>query len=374
MKKFIFKVLLFGIPVVLLIMIPVAVLVGSKENFRELKPVLERGRKYLIGYTYNEDNYKYLKWEYLNLHEKNEVMVLGSSRVLQFREQMFDVSFYNSGYSISGLNDLKPFLQSLPTSKYPKYLILGLDQWMFNESWDNLKTQTAIETWEKSFSKYPAHAVYKNVYIDLFMGKYDFHLFDDTDTLNLIGLNARVNHTGFRNDGSFYYGSQIEKLLASDSTASDFKYASTLVRIKEGNKRFQFGRVVNCNAIKVLADFLKYSELNNIKVIAFLSPFPDTIYNMMEASGNYTYMPKIYSTLEPLCKRYNCELYDFSTVSKCGSTDQETIDGFHGGELVYQRILLEMLRANSCLNSVTDSSRLNKDLAMAKSRFLLYSY
>jgi hypothetical protein len=374
MRGFILNVLLFVCPIMVLVAIPIALLILSKENFFDIQKVIEGKKKYLIGYVYNEHNYKYLKWEYLNSHDKNDVIVLGSSRVLQFRKQMFDATFYNAGYTVSSLNDFKPFLQGLPIEKHPNYLIIGLDQWMFNEEWDSLVSRPKVESWENSFSKFPENTVYKDVFKNFLSGKYKFQLFTDTDSLNRIGLNARMNNVGFRNDGSFCYGVQIDKLLANDSTANDFGFADTFDRIKKGNRRFEFGDFVNSEAIEVLDDFLKYCKNKNIYVIAFLPPFPNKVFDKMEDCSKYGYVNEISPRIQILFEKYDYEFYDFSTVSKCNSNDNETIDGLHGGELVYQRMLMEILRANSVLNSVSDSVRIKLDLEMSINRFTVYAY
>ena len=53
--------------------------------------------------------------------DRFDVWALGSSRVLQFRSRMFEKSFYNAGYTMEGVGDFLPFMQSIPAEKYPEY-------------------------------------------------------------------------------------------------------------------------------------------------------------------------------------------------------------------------------------------------------------
>lgn len=119
---------------------PTYILWSSKENFHEIDKILNSKENYPIGCAHNEVNYHYLKWANLNLNQRRNVWALGSLRVLLFRENMFDVSFYNAGYTVESLNDFLPFLESIPDSKYPEYIIIGLDQWMFNSKYDELNS------------------------------------------------------------------------------------------------------------------------------------------------------------------------------------------------------------------------------------------
>jgi hypothetical protein len=376
MKRFLIHLFIFTIPLIILFVFPTYILWQSKENFYNLDKVLLSKEKYLIGYAYHENNYGFVKWTYLNSNENKIVWALGSSRVLQFRENMFDVSFYNAGYTISSITDFELFLKSLPVSKLPKYIIIGLDQWMFNESYDALNSIPSIDSWQKSYTLIPKlFPTYKTVYSDFFAGKFTFSsLLQNSNSFNKIGLNAIMNNTGFRNDGSIYYGEQINKLINKDNTANDFDYANTLDRIKNGDRRFQYCRSVNKKAIIKLNEFLKYCKDQQINVVAFLPPFADKVFNTMNESGKYAYLNEIYNKIKPYFDKYNYEVYDFSNVSSCKSNDNETIDGFHGGELSYQKLLISILNSGSILNQVTNAQRLKIDLENKKNNYLIYDY
>lgn len=372
MKKFLINILIFLLPILIILLIPVFILIISKENFFKIDKVINSKEKYFIGYVYNEVNYHYLKWAYLNLNDKKDIWALGSSRVLLFRENMFDLTFYNAGYTILGLNDFKSFLNSIPKSKYPKYLIIGLDQWMFNEKFDDLNKKNSINSWKNSFTFFPKPATYLSVYKDLFTNKYGFSALLQDDGLNRIGLNAKINNTGFVNDGSIYYGKQIVKLINNDVTANDYKYRDTYDRIENGGWLFERGDSVNNKALLELDKLLKFCKENQIQVVAFFPPFADEVYKKMIETGGYGYLQKIYDKTKPIFDKYEYEIYNFSTVSSCDSSDKETIDGFHGGELTYQRILIKMLNSGSILNKVTNINRLKKDLLKSKNNYLIY--
>lgn len=372
MKKFIYKILLFLIPITLLVLPPIIILKGTGENFTEINSLIKKNDKYLIGYAYNENNYGYLKWATLSNKPKYKIVALGSSRVLQFRENMFNVPFYNAGYTISKISDFRQFLMSIPKEKYPEYLIIGLDQWMFNHNWDNGSNLRNKDYWKKSFSKTPKFNTYVSVYKNLITAKYGFDVIDNKSPEIRIGLNSIVNNKGFRNDGSIYYGSQIHKLMNNDKSANDYKFNDTYNRIKNGNRRFEYGKNLSTTSTKELNEFLSFCKQNNIEVIGVIPPFSDAVYEKMQNSKNYDYLNNLSNELIPIFNKYEFEFYYYPAAKNCNSSDIQFIDGFHGGEVVYSNILIEMLKNNSILNKITTVKKLEQDIKNKKNRYIIY--
>ena len=60
------------------------ILSASKENYFDIDEIIASDTNYLIGYAYNQENYRYLKWKTLVEKEQKDIWALGSSRVLQF--------------------------------------------------------------------------------------------------------------------------------------------------------------------------------------------------------------------------------------------------------------------------------------------------
>lgn len=374
MSKFLIKLFFFISPIFILLCISSYILWQSKENFYEIDEIIKKDEKYLIGYAYNGNNYSYLKWAYINLKENKCVWSIGASRVLQFRENMFDSTFYNAGYTIKSINDFRSFLKSIPEDKHPKYIIVGLDHFMFNSSMDVLLSSRPQKPWKNSFTFYPNLSIHKNVYKDLIARKYSLNSFQRNNLTNKIGLSAATNVNGFRNDGSFYYAAQISKLASTDKTLLDYNYFDTFDRIKKGYKYFDHGESISVKALLELTELLKYCKKHKIEIVGFLPPFSDRVYNKMIVSKKYGYLSKIFPAIKPIFKKYKFEVYDFSKVSMCNSNDYETIDGIHAGELTYQKLLINILESGSILNKVANPERLREDLLKRKNNYILYDY
>ena len=302
------------------------------------------------------------------------IVTLGSSRVLQFRSNMFDVPFYNAGLAAMTLSDFKPFMQSIPKNQYPKYLIINLDAWMFNAQWDDLKIIPNENKWSKSETTTPRPKIFKEVWNDLINKKYTFYLSTHQDSIQRIGLNANLYNMGLRVDGSMCYGKQIDKLISGDSTAEDYNYKKTFRKIAQGNKRFEYGDTLNPKALIILDDFLSFCKQHSIQVTAFLPPYAEKVYAKMEETHQYSYLDKVYPAVAPILKKYDYEFYDYTHIEQFHSSDGETLDGFHGGEVTYLRLLIHMLESGSQLNEITNIERLKKDLKNRINNYTVYSY
>tara|TARA_R110002073_G_scaffold72537_1_gene177585 strand:- start:607521 stop:608654 length:1134 start_codon:yes stop_codon:yes gene_type:complete len=377
MKKFLTKTILFFTPILLFLIFPFYILSVTKEVNFNLDEIDFVKQKYLIGYKYEENNYKYLKLKETSKRGA-EVLVLGSSRVLQFRDEMFQESFYNAGFTIRGIDEFQKFLKLIPPKDLPKYLIIGLDQWMFNESWDNLEMNSFqkkqfIENGSGSFT--PKLNKLSMVYRDILAKKITISsLSKNRKNYTPVGINAWVNETGFRNDGSMYYGKQIKNLIKNSPNSEDYNYADTFDRISEGSRRFQYGSKINNKAVEILNELLDYCHKNKINVIGILPPFADGVYNKMKESNNYNYIDKLFPEIEPIFDKYSFELYNFNSMKDCNSNDNETIDGFHGGEKTYLKILIKILENHSILNNVCDLKRIKQNLNNSINNYIVYSY
>jgi hypothetical protein len=345
----------------------------SGESYTDIDDLILSGEKYLIGYAYDEKNYKYLKWKETVSRVKQNILALGSSRILQFRENMFTSSFYNAGYTISSISEFLPFMNSIPKDNYPDILIISLDQWMFNENWDALNENQNNLQWKYEFNKRASIITVINVWTDIIKNKYGFStLFHNSDSVKRIGLNAIVNNKGFRNDGSMHYGDQITKLINKDSTANDFNYYDTFQRIEGGNMRFEYGSEINDKALQHLDSFLAFCKTNNIHVVGFLPPFANKVNEKMEETEQYGYEKDIYPGSLPIFQKYGYELWNLTYLNTYGSDDTETLDGFHGGEVTYQKMLIYMVENGSILKEYTDITRLIKDLNHKKNDYVVY--
>jgi hypothetical protein len=372
MVIFIKRIAFFLLPVVAITLTPLLLFLLSEEAlaiFNEDKLI---DHNYLIGYAYNDANYRFIKYKVLTT-SNYEVIALGSSRVLQFRKEMFSKNFYNAGYSITNISQFRQFMELLPKQNFPRFLIIGLDQWMFNTDWDRTDRKREVKNWKESFVIMPSVRDGLSLYKDLFSGKIELDKIFLKEKY-VIGLSALCNESGLRSDGSYYYGDQIARLNRRDTSSIDFGFKDTFQRIELGVNRFQHGTIANPIAFEELFAFLKWCKEHNIKVIGIMMPYADAVYKKMIESGNYSYISNLEERIRGIFSAYQFEYHHFNSVSDFGSSDYEVIDGFHAGEKAYLKMIIEILKEDSCLNDVCDVNKLVNDLENCTDRFTVYNY
>ncbi len=345
MRKFIltvFKFCLFPLAI-LLVVGPIPIYIGfvSGEIYA-IDKIVERhilDKDIIVG-TVLQNTDKYLKF-YTAQSIKPEVLVLGTSRVMQFTRNNFKnrYTFYNAGGAVHSSHGYKDFINKLNYN--PKIIIVGFDQYFFNNKWN-----------EKSNSLHNYEYNYKPILIleeglRLFI-KGDVNIFKLKNKNKSIGLNAVIHGDGFKSDGSYYYNRIINCPDTEYSKKFLYPFEDTMARIISGERRFEYGDVVDDKAISEIEEFLSICKKRNIEVVAIIPPFAPLISDKLQSTGKYNYIKCIYPKLVDIFKRLNYELYDFS-YSKSIGDNSYYIDGFHGNSQVYSNIVSEILANGSKL-------------------------
>ena len=361
MKRFLIKCGLFSLPLWVLFTPPLIHL----ETYRELESIDEMASQSqhngaLIGLGYT-DPMHLVKHAVLQ-NRQPEVIALGTSRVLQFRDFCFSKpeSFYNCGRSVGKVQDLEAFLSSYPGEK-PKVIILGLDQDMFSvDDEDMLKEPRTYQ------SKGTSYGTRLTKGTKAFWEAWsDDEIVTGTTllgTTNFIGRNARLENEGYRADGSYCYGRVIRQSNQQD--AYDFK--QMIRRIDKGKGRFAPATEINPNAIQQIADFLKSCKEMEIHVVGFLPPYGSAVYDRFKEDALiYPHVFDLHGQLKPIFEANGMLVEDYTDIRSLSANDFETIDGLHGSEVCYLK-LLKLLSANDpILASQVDRDSLDDYIAHA---------
>lgn len=377
LELFLLRLMLFALPILLAAIPAFTILVWSGEAFRDLRPTLQQSLKNnrgLIGFAWNEQNYPWMKHQALLMLPRQNVLAVGSSRVLQFRREMFVCPFWNAGYSILTTSDFSTFLSLLPADRRPQTLLIALDQWMFNSAWIAANGNTSTDRWTQN----PSHdlrtglRLLPDVLADVARRRIEISPLLQHRPDAPWGLNAWQNAKGFRPDGSFAYGRQVLQRLDEDPRTPDFQFAGTLKRIASGTDRFQFGDIPDSQALNSLQKLLRTCSELDIHVVAFLPPFADTVSNALQKSGRHQYIEQLPTALRQIFSSTSHELHCFPNLASLGADDSEAIDGFHTGEKAALRQLLHMLQQGSRLNQCCNTDQLTRDLAAAPNALEVY--
>ena len=106
-------------------------------------------------------------------------------------------------------------------------------------------------------------------------------------------------------------------------------------------------------------------EKTGAKLIIFFPPFSNAVnVRLNEMKEKYGYIEDIKSKLRNRGVNY----YDYTNALSLGSSDCEFIDGFHGGEVTYMRILADLSQKESSLKGFVDFEYIMSSIGKFKGR------
>ncbi len=303
-----------------------------------------------------------------------DILVIGSSRVMQFRSSFFSdsIPFYNAGGVFSRLTQIRSFLESLPSSRLPGVIIIGLDQWWFSAQYDYLtKTPNDLIYHQYSWlNNWEALSKWQQFYFDCWSGKISWNhwCLKKSNNTEWYGLAALIEQSGIRKDGSREYGDKLNNRL---SVKDSFQQKPN--NELSGVALFNFLETIDKNAIDELRLLLLFCKINNISVSGFLPPVHDDLLIQFEKQlKNYTCFFHLQESLNPVFRENGFRIYDFTRLKSYGSNNDEMIDALHAGEKSALKLYLQLLRTDTYLNQYSDSTYLKLKLDSANGNFILF--
>jgi hypothetical protein len=309
-------------------------------TFREIVKI-QHEKNGIYGTALNQNSFAY-KMDLVR-HAKPKIIALGSSRVLELREEFFNTSFVNCGLAMSDPKEGKVFLAELFRHHKPQVIILGLDFWWFSDmfrqrtNFNYHKNTGADLTMDKLIKPYDfliSSKITPGDYLRILLFKNDKNRITN---YNNLGLKAITQSEGFRKDGSYLYASTIAGFAPEGKRIIGFRD-----RV-EPKRRFEFGTDLSQSRLKTLTEILKMCTDNNVLPIIIIPPVSTVAYKrIVSRPEKYGYVFRFQEYVEAL----PYETYDFHDIRKAGATDCECIDTFHIGDVAYQKILLKILKQN----------------------------
>lgn len=355
-------------PVMLPVILALLALYGSGE-LDSVTSVVSRQHaanlNYLYGTVYSSQTVYFKKC--LAIANTPQVMALGTSRVMQIRSCMFqgNAPFFNAGGAVSITQQIIPFLESLPPGGQPKVILLGLDQNFFNDTWRN-RTPYNRNEYGRSL-EFPddrekiINSSYQTVIRDFLKGKVlPRRLLSKQWRQQKIGMRAMMKDDGFRNDGSYQFGS----LALPKKEQADYQFSYTFSIMRRGSDRFEHGSTVSLAGLQDVADVLDYCCRKGLHVVGFLPPYaPGVVMKMNEMGSRYQYVWLINSQVAPLFRHYGHSFFDFTSMPGIPCTDNEFIDGYHGSDVIYAKLLSVMAEADMVLARYVNRGGIERMLA-----------
>lgn len=300
------------------------------------------------------------KWHMLQ-RRSPKLLILGSSRVMSFRSQFFHLDeeeVYNAGMSLGNIWRVQWVMDELKAqSKLPEILIIGLDPDWFVPGRspiddivdiaipDPAPTFPNIETLFNRIRAVVGDMIENQIELADILDRRDPFYQSPT-----IGYNGITRTTGFRWDGS-----RVLNPTNLNTLPNENRFFNTRERMSIGSGRLTYSDEPNMGSLATVQHLIDFCLENEIELIAFMPPFPPTIYEEIQATGNYGYIPKTVEQLRAMFADTGFFYFDFTDGKLPNVADEHYLDGTHGSEFVYLNMYLEMLKdADSVLGAYSD--------------------
>jgi hypothetical protein len=112
---------------------------------------------------------------------------------------------------------------------------------------------------------------------------------------------------------------------------------------------------------------VNFCKINDIKLIIFIPPLPNEVLKQMESLGDKYHFIKEF---RELVKSNDIENYDYHDMRNFVNNSCEFIDGFHGGDIIYQRILKDIYNKNSILKKYINIDLINLSIKKNEGKVL----
>lgn len=304
-----------------------------------------------------------------------EILLIGSSRGLYVRSPMFTRqpdAFFNAAFSAATVFELRQFVEALAArDAMPPILLLQLDLTDFNADavgWRNGDTLVFSET--------------------LWLDNLD-QMLTGTRTvgrewarnpqrvLRILQHNLgegwpRYGRTYWTRGFTFYFdGSRLNRRLSQQAiNAGRAEHASQLER---RTSRYTAGYTVDQDAVGDVQRILELAAEHGTRVIGYLPPYQQTIYQEMISSGDFAFIPLATEQLAATFGGAGFPFYDYSDVRRVGGNDEELYDGWHGGEKLQMRIVYTLALAEpGLLGAYVDAPALMEQIALVENPFYFY--
>jgi hypothetical protein len=356
-----FKVLfIVGLLSSLVIVLPAYVLnkAGELKSVDTICQMQKENSDLLWGCAYIEAKEKY-KLEGTKLNRPN-VLALGNSRSMPFRKEFFNqgITFYNAGGGVKIIPQYKVFLENIEDIKID-LLLINIDDFMFAPNWSNLEdTLLGRDIFTENNVIKNILSTYQLLYQDFLARKIPVKKIISHDK-NKIGFFSIIKNSGFRSDGSRFYGD----VIADPKSSVDYQFKRTIQAINDGTTHYVHANKVNEKMFSELDTFLTYCDKRNIQVLAFMPPFAPTAYKLMEEKGDwYSYKIGLYERVKTIFNKHGYNINDYTNAALLDGVDEEFVDGHHGGERMYAKIAVDLANKYPDFAKYLNKEKLEKQL------------
>jgi hypothetical protein len=339
-RRFLGRLAWFAAPYAVVLLIAGAILALSGEIIPAgwVARLHARGFELLYLPAYTDHNYR-LKLQASRLL-RPDVLVIGGSRVNQFRRRMFgSTSSYNACQVLYGQQDYRRFIEDLGEAT-PRTIIFSLDFYTFNPDYGDIFRHVSygdisllrdreLAVILEGISRSPEQLAFLTPPRDPVSG------------VMALGLQAVKTGNGFRSDGSYQYGLILRGMPNSGAVTSD----AGVERVQKGAAPFLPAAHLGANARTELKRFADYANGKGIRLIAITTPLAPDVINALDQSPDQGAWREFNSPeFGDWVAGLGIKHFNFARIESFAGQKAEFMDAFHASETAYDRMMLQMLR------------------------------
>lgn len=359
----------------LVIVFSAITILNAANEWFSMRDVSVSSDDLLVGSAFNQNTvcYKVTRAKYL----RPELVYLGSSRVMQFRDVMTPgVQSYNLGGSASSLATALVSLSSLFEAVKPKVVVLGIDTWWFDpkravsSNADRLSTCFKNEL-SSTLANLSARLLEPRFWSALVDGKVNH----DTDPLagrKPRGFLAGVFGSGFRPDGSYQYGQIVQNTDPNYDRRgfgyrNGFRYYVSQAKRERG--RLGYTGPIEQKQVEELRELIALSKRHGVRLVLILPPFAHAVFGTMQNIPNHAdFLNRMKKLVTAEARAGEVELYDFHDLATIGIDDRHTFDGIHADEVAHMEMVRRMASGSSVLAKLIDRDALTEMVKQASDK------
>ena len=284
----------------------------------------------------------------ITVRRKPELLVLGSSRVMAVRGQLFSECvargcFYNAG---GGMPELKTgltfFREIAAAGAAPRVLLLGVDFWDFNGRFSLVRDDVAEPVRREGLDglRYAVSVSYETAKRSL----------GDRAVRDLLvgasgvppataGIAALVNGSGFRPDGSYVYSRADMTKLSGSPGIDPVGYATSAKRC---GYHFECFDRLDPRAIGYLEGLLALAARHGTMVILWTPAMADEVAVALR-EAQPAVLPEVERVVSAAAGRHGFPFVAVRSVAELGCAADEIFDGLHPSEVCDARLVLRLL-------------------------------
>lgn len=354
----------------LLLLLGEAVLQGSGEAW-SVNRVLAFERAHPDSLYLRGIDQSFYAYKYRGILERHPaILAAGSSRMMKFRAPMFGDkadAFYNAGGMLNSLRDVRDFCRSLPPSRTPGVLLLGVDLWWLNEhvppafSFEEEIAKGAALRFDEHIIGIRWLLTHPRVFarqaISLIRG----------GKKRAIGISARERGGGFRPDGSFKSPLDPPR-TENEWTFVDRETPPVVERVKNAVANFPPATSVSPERLALLDLVLAEYEKKGVLVIGYLPPFSSEVAASLASDPRHSlFWSDFRRNIPELFRKHGFPVLDASDAASVGMDDRALSDGFHAEETFQVHALKALLR-DARVGAVLPGAEAALDRALASPR------